>query len=143
MTLVQAMRADVPKLQPDVSLREAAAQMHQAKCLVAPVLDERGRLTGSLSVHDLVYRLANSPQPSLRTIRPAVRSDPVCCASAASLEEVQALMCAHRQPAILVIDPSGQVLGVIDVFQLMDALCSPQGAAGPEPEYSRRVRGEP
>jgi len=31
----------------------------------------------------------------------------------------------------------------IDVFQLMDALCSPRGAAGPEPEYSRRVRGEP
>jgi hypothetical protein len=31
----------------------------------------------------------------------------------------------------------------IDVFQLMDALCSSRGAAGPEPEYSRRVRGEP
>ncbi len=143
MTLVQAMRADVPSLQPDASLREAAAQMRQAKCLVVPVLDEQGHLVGSLSVQDLAYRLAHSPQPALRTIRPAVCFEPVCCGSQARLEEVQALMCAHRQPAVLVTDPKRQVLGVIDVFQLMEVLCSPQAAAGPEPEYSRRVRGEP
>lgn len=142
MTLVQAMRADVPSLGEEASLKEAATQMRQAKCLLALVVSERGRLIGSLSIEDLAHRLANSPDPSRRTIRAAVRTDPLCCTIEASLEEVQALMSSHRELAVLVTEPGGAVVGVIDVLGVLDALGPPQRAAGPEPDYVHRVRGD-
>lgn len=142
MTLVQAMQVDVPALRPETTLVEAAAQMRQATYLLLPVLNEQGRLAGSLSLHDLAHRLANSPDPSRRTIRAVVRSDPLCCGSETSLEEVQKLMRTHREQTILITEPSGIVLGVIDMLGVVDALATPQRAAGPEPDHVHRVRGD-
>ncbi|AGA90194.1 putative signal-transduction protein containing cAMP-binding and CBS domains [Thioflavicoccus mobilis 8321] len=142
MTLVQAMQTALPSVQAGDSLTAAAERMRDGGCVALPVVDDQGDVIGTLSVQDLAYRLGNAAAPTEDKVGALIRPDPVCCPPETPLEEVAELISRQRQPAVLVKAPQGPILGMVDIFQILDALTPPQAAAGPVPDYVQRVRGE-
>jgi len=142
MTLVQAMRSDLPSVSASASLAEAAALMEHSGCQTLPVLDDQARLVGAISVTDLADRLGRAGDVDLGVVRDAMQVSPLRCAPDASPDEVRRLLSRQRQPAVLVMEDRGTILGAIDVYQVLAMLDASPGAAGPEPDYVQRVRGE-
>jgi arabinose-5-phosphate isomerase len=141
MTLVQAMRTDLPILRPDTSLGEAALRMDHARAAMLAVVED-GRVAGSLSALDLLQRVLTGGQNAgVATVGDAMVRNPLCCEPGSTLEQVRALLRTHRQPSVLITEPDGQLVGLIDVFDVLAALDA-ASAAGPEPDYVKRVRGE-
>ncbi|MFD2110397.1 CBS domain-containing protein [Thiorhodococcus fuscus] len=135
------MRTDFTTLDPDCDLKEAAEVMRQSSHWLLPVC-HGPRLVGSLSLRDLVteYR-RDEGERGAPTVAEAMTRNPVSCGMEIRLEEVRSLICRTRQPAICVTNVDGDLVGMIDVFEVIDALTAPQAFSGPEPEGVRRVRG--
>ena len=141
MTLIQVMRTRFSRLEPDDSLADAAAVMTRANDWLLPVCSG-SRLVGSLSLLDLVaYGQAERDGPADPKVADAMTRDPQHCGVDTSLEEARDLLCRSRQPAVPVTTASGDLVGVIDAFEVIDSLSVPQAFAGPEPDEVARVRG--
>jgi len=142
MTLIQTMRTDFTTLDPGCNLEEAAEVMRQSGHWLLPVC-QGPRLVGSLSLRDLVtdYRRDEDERSAQKTVVEAMARNPVSCGMETPLEEVRNLICSSRQPAICVTNADGDLVGMIDVFEVIDALTAPHAFSGPEPEGVRRVRG--
>lgn len=121
---------------------EAAALMEQSGCQMLPVLDDQARLVGAISVTDLAYRLGRAGDGDQVVVQDAMQTSPPCCSPNASPDELRRLLSTERQPAVLVMENGGTVLGAIDAYQVLDMLDPSQAAAGPEPDYVQRVRGK-
>lgn len=141
VSLVQAMWTHYPIVGVNDCLKDAAALLETSGAVLLPVVDD-GYLVGTLSATDLAFCLANGGEGHRCTVRDATRPAPPRCTPDATLEQVRALMCQHRQPAVVVTERDGHsVVGVIDAFQVLAALGPVPAAAGPEPDQVRRVRG--
>jgi CBS domain-containing protein len=66
-------------------------------------------------------------------------SAPLTCPPETSLEDVIGMMRRHRRAEVLVVEASGRLLGVIDIYGALAARDS--SAAGPMPDAVKRVRG--
>ncbi|MTW21073.1 CBS domain-containing protein [Allochromatium palmeri] len=139
MTLIQTMMTDFTTLDPGCNLWEAAEAMRQSGHWLLPVC-HGPRLVGSLSLRDLFTR-DEGERGAQKTVAEAMTRNPVSCGMETRLEEVRNLICRSRQPAICVTNADGNLVGMIDVFEVIDALTAPQAFSGPEPEGVRRVRG--
>lgn len=141
MTLIQAMRTDHPAVAVSGSLSDAAQELEAAECMMLPVMDGTD-LVGTVTAQDLVSHGIRAGF-DLRdiTLREAMNPQPLTCAPEAGLEEVAALLRDRRQPAVLVVETGGRLLGMIDIFSVLSAL-DRGTAAGPEPDEVKRVRGE-
>lgn len=136
MTLIQVMHTQFRALDPDASLAETASLMTQSGYWMLPVC-LGPRLVGSLSLMDLVEHCAQAD----KTVRDAMTSSPYACNVETPLEEARDLLCRHRQPALCVTTSAGDLIGMIDAFEVIESLRPPQAFAGPEPEEVLRVRG--
>jgi CBS domain-containing protein len=108
-----------------------------------PVVVAGGRLIGTLSALDLTARtIGGGLDPERRTVRAVMRPDPPVCRPTDSLSQVHAQMRALRLPTLPVVEARGELVGLVDLFDI-DSAADHGVAAGPEPEMARRVRGEP
>ncbi|WP_200333240.1 CBS domain-containing protein [Thiocystis violacea] len=136
------MRTQFTTLDPDFDLEEAAEVMSRSAHWLLPVCIGP-KLVGSLSLLDMVtYGRANEGQHGTQRVADAMTREPFRCAMETSLKDVRSLICRHRQPAICVTSSDGDLVGMIDAFEVIEALTAPQAFSGPEPEQVRQVRGD-
>lgn len=141
MTLIQAMQRRPAVTNPGATLCGAAKQMVSERVSLLPVV-ANGRLVGTISALDLAGRvIGGGLDPNRRTVRVVMRPDPPACRPEDTLSQVRERMHALRQPALPVIEPNGQLVGLIDLFDI-EAAADDGMVAGPEPEMVRRVRGD-
>jgi CBS domain-containing protein len=143
LTLIQAMQRRPAVTTPEATLRSAAKQMASERAALLPVVVAGGRLIGTLSALDLTARtIGGGLDPERRTVRAVMRPDPPVCRPTDSLSQVHAQMRALRLPTLPVVEARGELVGLVDLFDI-DSAADHGVAAGPEPEMARRVRGEP
>jgi CBS domain-containing protein len=141
LTLIQALQRRPAVTTPETTLRSAAKQMAKERTSVLPVM-AHGRMVGMLSAFDLVARgIADSLDPDQRTVRAVMRPDPPTCGLEAGVRDVRRQMRELRMPVLPVVEANGELVGLVDLFDVENA--GDDGmAAGPEPEMVKRVRGE-
>jgi len=145
VTLVQAMQPRPPVIPPDATLSSAAKQMASNRMALLPVV-LRGRMVGTLSAFDLIEiciaeRQRPNQQPDQRKVSAAMRPDPPSCRPEDTVAHVREQMHALRMPTLPVTEANGELVGLVDLFDL--EVAEDAGvAAGPEPEMVERVRGE-
>jgi CBS domain-containing protein len=140
------MQRRPPVTTPDATLRSAARQMASEHTGLLPVI-AGGRLVGTLSAFDLAARtVGGNLDADRRTVRAVMRPlsahSQATCRPEERVGAVRERMRRLRQPALPVIEANGELVGLVDLFDL-DAAEDAGSAAGPEPEMARRVRGEP
>lgn len=139
MTLIQAMRTDLPKVDPSTSVLDAARAMEAANRGMLPVMDQTsvvGSVTALEIVSDAVTRGLDQDD---RRVADVMSQQPLKCLPETGLDDVIGMMRHHRQAEMLVVEASGRLLGVIDIFDVLAARDS--SAAGPMPDAVKRVRG--
>lgn len=139
MTLIQAMRTDPPAVDKSTSLRDAARAMDAAECGMLPVMDKTavvGSVTASEILSEAVTRGLDQRD---RPVSEIMNQQPLTCPPETSLDDVIGMMRRHRQAEVLVVEASGRLLGVIDIYGALAARDS--SAAGPMPDAVKRVRG--
>ncbi|EGV30803.1 CBS domain containing protein [Thiorhodococcus drewsii AZ1] len=148
MTLIQTMRTQFKALDPDTSLDVAAKEMAlSGQCLLPVCIGSR--LVGSLLLQDLVFDCFSDQGPGLdearardRTVADVMKRDPLSCGMETSLEDVRSLIFSRRQPAVCVTSSEGDLVGMIDAFEVVDSLSVPQSFSGPEPDEVHQIRGD-
>ena len=145
MTLVQAMQPCPPVIAPDATLSSAAKQMASNRMPLLPVVHD-GRMVGTLSALDLIaisITEASDPDqsPDQRKVSGAMRPDPPSCRPEDTVAQVREQMRTLRMPTLPVTGANGELVGLIDLFDL-EAAEDAGVAAGPEPEMVERVRGD-
>jgi len=146
MTLIQTMRTQFKALDPDTSLDIAAKEMALSGQWLLPVCIG-SRLVGSLSLQDLVSDCfgdqgVGEERARDRTVADVMKRDPLSCGMETSLEDVRSLIFSRRQPAVCVTSSEGDLVGMIDAFEVVDSLLVPQAFSGPEPKEVHQVRGD-
>lgn len=140
MTLVQAMNPRPPVIAPDATLISAAKQMASSRMPLLPVV-LGGRMVGTLSAFDLIaISVAEGFAPDQRKVSAEMRPDPPSCRPEDTLAQVREQMHALRLSTLPVTEANGELVGLIDLFDLETAE-NAGAAAGPEPEMVARVRG--
>ncbi|WP_296898777.1 CBS domain-containing protein [Thiohalocapsa sp.] len=141
MTLIQTMQRRPASTTPEATLRSAAKQMASHHCALLPVI-ARGRLVGTLSALETTARRVGSRMdPDRRTVRAVMRPDPPTCRPEDTVAQVCEQMRALRQPVLPVIEANGELVGLVDLFDI-EAAGAAGSVAGPEPDMVKRVRGE-
>jgi CBS-domain-containing membrane protein len=129
------MRHEVVPIAPDASIRTAAHLMLTNEVKQVPVIDAAGELVGIVSRIDLLRSVSAGylphEGPQLRVVptggllttvsdvmRPLGPTVPV----AASLEEVATALLGAREPCVLVLDPTGCLVGIITPSDLVQRL---------------------
>lgn len=141
VTLVQAIQMRPTVTTPDTTLRNAAKEMASHRMALLPVV-AKGRLVGSLSAYDLTTRVVGGGlDPDRRTVRAIMRPDPPACRPEDTLGQVREQMRDLRTTVLPVVEANGELVGLVDLFDVEDA-GDPGMVAGPEPEMAQRVRGD-
>jgi len=141
VTLVQAIQMRPTVTTPDTTLRNAAKEMASHRMALLPVV-AKGRLVGSLSAYDLTTRVVGGGlDPDRRTVRAIMRPDPPAYRPEDTLGQVREQMRDLRTTVLPVVEANGELVGLVDLFDVEDA-GDPGMVAGPEPEMAQRVRGD-
>ncbi|WP_295886147.1 CBS domain-containing protein [uncultured Thiohalocapsa sp.] len=141
MTLIQTIQRRPPVTTPDTTLRSAAKEMASHRSTLLPVV-ARGKLVGTLSALDITARsVGGGLDPDRRTVRAVMRPDPPTCRPEDAVSAVREQMRALRQSVLPVIEANGELIGLVDLFDI-EAAGDAGRVAGPEPEMVKRVRGE-
>ena len=104
-----------------------------------PVMDKTavvGSVTASGILSEAVMRGLDQRD---RPVAEIMNQQPLTCPPETSLDDVIGMMRRHRQAEVLVVEASGRLLGVIDIYGALAARDS--SAAGPMPDAVKRVRG--
>jgi CBS domain-containing protein len=139
MTLIQAMRTDPPAVDQSTSLLEAARTMDAADCGRLPMMDQNSVVGSVTALEILSDAVAHGLDQRDRPVADIMSQQPLACPPETSLDDVIGMMRRHRQTEVLVVEASGRLLGVIDIFGVLAARDS--SAAGPMPDAVKRVRG--
>jgi len=141
MTLVQAMHRRPPVTTPDATLRSVAKQMASTRMSLLPVV-AKGRVVGTVSALDLAARsIGGGLDADRRTVRAVMRPDPPSCRPEDTVARVREQMRELRSVTLPVIAADGELVGLVDLFDVENA-ADGGTAAGPAPDMVQRVRGE-
>lgn len=98
---------------------QCAAAMRDADVGFVPVVDEQGRIAGTVTDRDLCTRvLAEGLSPDT-SIGDVMESDVIACSPEDTIEEVEALMEEHKIRRIVVCDDKRRPLGVISLGDIV------------------------
>jgi CBS domain-containing protein len=131
------LRTDPDCVAPELSVEFATALFLERGLAIAPVLDDDGRLIGSLSRDDLLQAWhqrrgrACDPLATARvTVADIMRPAEGCLPSSAPMLAALRLMARGDVPQIFVIAPSRRLVGTVgwrDVARWVFTHCSPAG----------------
>lgn len=113
MKIKDLMAVDVPALDPDASLEEAAALMDAARTGVLPIV-ENGRVAGVVTDRDIVVRaLAKGLSPDETAVADIMTYELVCCREDDDTRVAEELMARHDVKRVLVLGPDGGLRGLV------------------------------
>lgn len=140
MTLIQTMQRRPAVTTPEATLRSAAKEMASQRTALLPVIS-KGKLVGTLSAMDVTARsVGGGLDPDRRTVRAVMRPDPPTCRPEDTVDQVYGQMRRLRQSVLPVIEANGELVGLVDLFDI-EAAEDAGHVAGPEPDMVKRVRG--
>ncbi len=110
---------DLPVISPEASLTEAVTQVSRSRLgLVVPV--EEGKVVGILTDGDVRRAMETLQQQFFHTsVRSVMTHSPKCVPETMKITQVQAIMHRCKIHAVLVTDPQGQLIGIVDSFSCM------------------------
>jgi CBS domain-containing protein len=113
MKIKDLMAVDVPALDPDASLEEAAALMDAGRTGVLPIV-ENGRVAGVVTDRDIVVRaLAKGLAPDETAVGDIMTYELVSCHEDDDVQVAEELMARHDVKRVLVLDPDGGLRGLV------------------------------
>lgn len=127
ITAGELMTTPVETVGADATLAAAAARMRELRLSRLLVTDEQGAAVGVISVSDLVAPLGRE-RVSRRTVRDVMSYAIVTCSPETALPAAARAMTERRSRSIVVINESGQAVGVITGNDLLTLYESPQPA---------------
>ena len=115
------MIVDPVTMRPHQTIREALTVMASYKISGVPVTDERGKLVGILTNRDLRWETElERPIADLMT-----RENLVTVPEGTTLEQAKALLHKHKIEKLLVVDPDGNLRGLITVKDIQKMMQYP------------------
>lgn len=121
----------------DAPLREALGIFVKTGFSRLPTLDPRtGGITGYVHATDVLVESVRHPD----AVAGSVRREILRIEGRESLMEAWKLFSANRSHMACVVDPAGEVVGVITLVDLLERLLGPERPAG-EPETDPEARG--
>ncbi len=121
MRAAEVMTRDLVTLTPEMPAAEAASTLSRAHIHGAPVVDQRGRLVGIVSVVDLVT-------PVARTVQGVMAWNPITAEEDTPVEAVAALMLEHQVRRIPVVRDD-KVVGIISASDIVRVFLAPRKEA--------------
>jgi IMP dehydrogenase len=112
------MIVDPVTMRPDQSIRDALAVMARYKISGVPVTSEEGHLVGILTNRDLRFE----DNLNKRISELMTKEDLVTVPEGTTLEQARLLLHQHRIEKVLVVDPEGNLKGLITVKDIQKAL---------------------
>ncbi len=94
------------------SVAEASLIMRGVECGSIPVV-EAGAIIGILTDRDIALALADHPDLASLPVSEIMSKNPIVVAPTATVSEVEAKLTEHGVKRVLVVDASGQLLGLI------------------------------
>lgn len=129
---IQSLMTENPACaNPDTPIEEVAQMMVDCDCGMIPVLDSNGsgEPIGCITDRDIVIRcVAKGINPLDCAARDAMSEDPITISAQASSQEAEVLMANHQVRRLIVVDNSGQCIGVVAQADL--ALKEPEFETG-------------
>lgn len=118
MKLTDIMTSQVATIEPDTSLRDAAARMADLQVGALPVPDGH-TLHGMITDRDIACRaVARGLDPTRTPVREAMTPHVVCCAESDPLVHAAALMKGKRIRRVVVLDEDGRLAGIVSLADL-------------------------
>ena len=113
------MSSDVCCVRPDVSIQALAALLIEGGLSGVPVVDERGQPIGVVSQADLVrHHYETSRQPP-STVVEIMTDVSFTLDEGASVSQAAALMALEGVDRVPVVDPRGQLVGILSSFDVL------------------------
>lgn len=112
----EMIRDRLPFVAPEAAMSECLIRMTEGRCGLAIVVDAGGALLGVVTDGDLRRGLQKDPALVARPVTDFMTKTPITICETATLEEANALMNDRRIKAVLAVDASGRVTGVLELF---------------------------
>jgi len=120
---------------PDSTLEDAARLMARENLHHLPVV-EGGRLAGMVSASDLIGR--DTPDAGRKRVGDVMQREPVALSRTSTLQDAAVLLSSGSYHSLPVVDPEGQVVGMVTstdlITVLLHQLPTGGGAAGTAPD---------
>ena len=118
MKLTDLMTSQVRTVEPDASLRDAAAMMADLRLGALPVHDGQS-LHGILTDRDITCRaVARGLDPTRTAVREVMTPHVVCCTEDAPVAHVASLMRGKMIRRVVVLDAQGSLAGIVSLADL-------------------------
>jgi CBS domain-containing protein len=118
MKLTDIMTSQVVTVEPDTSLRDAAARMADLRLGALPVYDGLA-LLGMITDRDIACRaVARGLDPTRTAVREAMTPHVVCCLETDPLPHVASLMKGKMIRRVVVLDEEGSLAGIVSLADL-------------------------
>ncbi|MGY0556311.1 MULTISPECIES: KpsF/GutQ family sugar-phosphate isomerase [unclassified Lysobacter] len=112
----------VPRVKADASVSEALVEMSRKRLGMTAIVDDAGKLLGLYTDGDLRRSLDDSDVDLRSTpITQVMTRSPRTIGSGALAVEAAQLMEAHKISGLLVVDPDNQVVGALNIHDLLRA----------------------
>jgi CBS domain-containing protein len=112
LTVAEVMTANPRTCSAFSSVLEASALFNDVKCGAVPVVDA-GRPIGILTDRDVALAVANNPDLGNLPVADFMSKDILSVGPDASLEEAGAAFGRHSVHRLLVVDATGQLVGIV------------------------------
>jgi CBS-domain-containing membrane protein len=134
--VAQLMTIPVVTVRRDTPFKEVAARIRAARVSAVPVIDDRGKVIGTVSAGDLLAsRSRLGRNPVLRGRRGGwaravhagmmMTSPAVTIRSSAAAGDAERLMRRHRIPSLPVVDHAGRLIGIVSRGDVLGRLVRP------------------
>jgi CBS domain-containing protein len=126
MNIARLMTSSPVTCRSTSTLHDAARLMWECNVGTLPVVDPDGRLLGVLTDRDVCLSAYDRDQP-LRTIAvgTVMSERAFACAPDDTAEQAADVMARHGLRRLPVVDPSGQLLGIVSIDDLAGAAMRP------------------
>jgi len=111
----------LPAVAPDMHVKDVLLAITRARCGSACVVDSSGALLGIFTDGDLRRRLESDPELLHRQVREVMTPRPVTIAGERLAVEALRLLEERSIDELPVVDPSGRLVGLLDVQDLLKA----------------------
>jgi CBS domain-containing protein len=119
MTCDEIMKNEVQTVGESATIRSAAEKMASSNIGFLPVVDDDGKVLGTITDRDIAVRaVAKGRSPDTTPVGEVMSREVVAVRSSDDLAAAEQLMVQHHKSRILVTDPAGRLQGVISLSDL-------------------------
>lgn len=134
----EVMKTGVHSVQPEDHAEQAARMMDQMNVGFLPVVDEGGRVVGTVTDRDIAVRVVGRGHPAVTTIHEVMTREVVSCKPEDDVQLAERLMARNHKSRIIVLDEDGKLAGVISLSDIASRETDPARAARTMREVSDR-----